>query len=162
MTINLTLTFFNQVFLFLRNISYIFVTKQFVLKYMSQNTAIKPTDSEIEILKIIWENGPSSVRHVNDELNHKKKVGYTTTLKLMQIMIEKGLLEREEQGRIHIYRAAIREEDTKKLLIDRFVETAFGGSAMQLVMEALGKHQTTPEELKELKELISKIEKDQK
>ena len=128
---------------------------------MSTNSPLKPTDSEIEILRIIWSKGPSSVRTVNEELNLKKKAGYTTTLKLMQIMIEKGLLDREEQGRLHIYRAAIKEEDTKKLLLDRFVETAFGGSAMQLVMQALGKHKTSPEELKELKELIRKMEKEQ-
>ena len=123
---------------------------------------MKPTDSELEILRIIWEHGPSSVRFVNDELNGARKVGYTTTLKLMQIMIEKGLLVREEKGRMHIYNAAIREEDTKKLLLDRFVETAFGGSAMQLVMQALGKHRSTPEELEELKKLIRKIEDEQK
>ena len=128
---------------------------------MSTNSPLKPTDSEIEILRIIWSKGPSSVRTVNEELNLKKKAGYTTTLKLMQIMIEKGLLDREEQGRLHIYRAAIKEEDTKKLLLDRFVETAFGGSAMQLVMQALGKHKTSPQELKELKELIRKMEKEQ-
>lgn len=128
---------------------------------MTSNSPIKPTDSEIEILRIIWNKGPSSVRSINDELNLKKKVGYTTTLKIMQIMIEKGLLDREEKGRLHIYRASFKEEDTKKLLIDRFVETAFGGSAMQLVMQALGKHKTSPEELKELKELIRKIEKEQ-
>ncbi len=128
---------------------------------MTLKPPIKPTDSEIEILRIIWDNGPSSVRNINDELNLKKKVGYTTTLKIMQIMIEKGLLDRKEKGRLHIYRAAIREDETKKLLIDRFVETAFGGSAMQLVMQALGKHKTTPEELKELKELISKMENEQ-
>lgn len=128
---------------------------------MSISAPLKPTDSEIEILRIIWDNGPSSVRYINDTLNRKKKVGYTTTLKLMQIMLEKGLLEREEKGRLHIYRPSFREEETKKLLLDRFVETAFGGSAMQLVMQALGKHKTSPEELKELKELIRKIEKEQ-
>lgn len=128
---------------------------------MSVSSPLKPTDSEIEILRIIWDNGPSSVRYINDALNRKKKVGYTTTLKLMQIMLEKGLLEREEKGRLHIYRPSFREEETKKLLLDRFVETAFGGSAMQLVMQALGKHKTSPEELKELKELIRKIEKEQ-
>jgi predicted transcriptional regulator len=125
---------------------------------MCAKISIKPTDSEIEILRIIWDNGPSSVRQVNEVLKQKKQVGYTTTLKLMQIMIEKGLLDREEKGRIHIYRAAIREDDAKKLLVDRFVETAFGGSAMQLVMQALGKHKATPEELEELKKLIKKLE----
>ena len=123
---------------------------------------IKPTDSELEILSVLWQQGPSSVRQVNDKINQKKQVGYTTTLKFMQIMLEKGLLEREEKGRMHIYRTAVREVDTQKQLLDRFVETAFGGSAMQLVMQALGKHRTTPEELDELKKLIEKIEKEQK
>ena len=121
----------------------------------------KPTNSELEILSIIWQYGPSSVRFINDELNKNKKVGYTTTLKLMQIMNGKGLLEREEKGRMHIYRAAIKEKETQKQLLDKFVETAFGGSAMQLVMQALGKDTTTPEELRELKKLIEKIEKEQ-
>ncbi len=120
---------------------------------------LKPTDSELEILRIIWRNGPSTVRDINDELNRNRKVGYTTTLKLMQIMFEKGLLDRKEDGRHHIYSPVIREEETKKLLLDRFVENAFGGSAMQLVMQALGKHEATREELEELKKLIRKIEK---
>lgn len=127
-----------------------------------RKTDIKPTDSELEILRIIWYRGPSTVRDINDELNEKRDVGYTTTLKLMQIMLEKGLLEREEDGRQHIYSSAIREEETKKLLLDRFVENAFGGSAMQLVMQALGKHKATPEELEELKELIRKLEQERK
>ncbi len=122
----------------------------------------KPTESELEILAVIWQYGPSSVRIVNDELNKGRTVGYTTTLKLMQIMIEKGLLDREEKGRMHIYRTKVREEETRKQLLDKFVETTFGGSAMQLVMQALGKHDATPEELEKLKELIFKIEKEQK
>jgi BlaI family penicillinase repressor len=128
---------------------------------MTASLPSKPTDSELEILSVIWQHGPSSVRFINDELNENKKVGYTTTLKLMQIMNEKGLLDREEKGRMHIYRTTLKAEETQKQLLDRFVETAFGGSAMQLVMQALGKHKTSPEELKELKELISKMEKEQ-
>ena len=87
-------------------------------------------------------------------------VGYTTTLKLMQIMTEKGLLKRSEEGRKHIYNVVLKEKETKNLLLDKFVKTAFGGSAMDLVMQALGNHQTTPDELEELKALIDKIEKD--
>lgn len=123
---------------------------------------MKPTDSELEILSVIWKHGPSSVRFVNEELKKEKEVGYTTTLKIMQIMNEKGLLDREEQGRMHIYRAVVQEDEAKRQLLDRFVDTAFGGSAMQLVMQALGKHNTTPEELKELRKLIDEIEKEQK
>jgi BlaI family penicillinase repressor len=122
--------------------------------------AMKPTNAELEILQVIWLHGPVSVRFVNDELNHKKQVGYTTTLKLMQIMTEKGLLKRSEKGRKHIYNVVLKEKEAKSLLLDKFVKTAFGGSAMDLVMQALGNHQTTPDELEELKALIDKIEKD--
>ena len=122
--------------------------------------AMKPTDAELEILQVIWLHGSVSVRSVNDELNRKKQVGYTTTLKLMQIMTEKGLLKRSEKGRKHIYNVVIKEKEAKSLLLDKFVKTAFGGSAMDLVMQALGNHQTTPDELEELKALIDKIEKD--
>jgi predicted transcriptional regulator len=121
---------------------------------------MKPTDAELEILQVIWLHGPSSVRFVNDELNRAKQVGYTTTLKLMQIMTEKGLLKRSEKGRKHIYNVVLKEKEAKSLLLDKFVKTAFGGSAMDLVMQALGNHQTTPDELVELKALIDKIEKD--
>jgi predicted transcriptional regulator len=121
---------------------------------------LKPTDAELEILQVIWLHGPVSVRFVNDELNRNKMVGYTTTLKLMQIMTEKGLLKRSEEGRKHIYNVVLKEKDTKNLLLNKFVKTAFGGSAMDLVMQALGNHKTTPDELEELKALIDKIEKD--
>jgi len=121
---------------------------------------MKPTDAELEILQVIWLHGPVSVRFVNDELNREKQVGYTTTLKLMQIMTEKGLLKRSEKGRKHIYNVVLKEKEAKSLLLDKFVKTAFGGSAMDLVMQALGNHQTTPDELEDLKALIDRIEKD--
>ena len=127
---------------------------------MTNITSMKPTDAELEILQVIWLHGPVSVRFVNDELNRKKRVGYTTTLKLMQIMREKGLLIRSEDGRKHIYYVVLKEKEAKTLLLDKFVKTAFGGSAMDLVMQALGNHQTTPDELEELKALIDKIERD--
>jgi len=144
----------------LRNISYIFATKHFVNTEMPNIPSMKPTDSELEILQVIWLHGPVSVRFVNDELNRKKQVGYTTTLKLMQIMREKGLLMRSEDGRKHIYNVILKEKETKNLLLDKFVKTAFGGSAMDLVMQALGNHKSTPDELEELKALINKIERD--
>ncbi len=121
---------------------------------------LKPTDSELEILQVIWLHGPVSVRFINDELNRKKQVGYTTTLKHMQIMTEKGLLMRTEEGRKHIYNVVLKEKETKNLLLDKFVKTAFGGSAMDLVMQALGNHQTTADELEDLKALIDKIERE--
>jgi BlaI family penicillinase repressor len=127
---------------------------------MPKIPAMKPTDAELEILQVIWHHGPVSVRYVNDELSRKKQVGYTTTLKIMQIMTEKGLLKRSEKGRKHIYNVVLKEKVAKNLLLDKFVKTAFGGSSMDLVMQALGNHETTPDELEELKALIDKIEKD--
>jgi BlaI family transcriptional regulator, penicillinase repressor len=118
----------------------------------------KPTETELEILSILWNNGPSTVRAVNDEMNRMKVVGYTTTLKLMQIMTEKGMVEREMDGRTHTYFAIARQEDEQVRMIDRLLETAFGGSASKLVMQALGNHKTSEEELKEIKALIKKLE----
>ena len=129
---------------------------------MKEARSRKPTESELEILQVIWQHGPSPVRFINDELNKKKQVGYTTTLKLMQIMLDKGLLKRKEDGRKHIYSAVIKEQETRNLLLGKFLESTFEGSAMKLVMQALGNHNASPSELQELKELIEKIEKEQK
>lgn len=131
---------------------------------------MKPTDSELEILHILWEQGPSTVRTVNDLLNERRKSGstklkesgYTTTLKLMQIMFEKGLVTRAEDGRTHTYSAAVREEDTQSLLLQQFVDNAFRGSTARLVMQALGNHDASTEELDEIKALIAQIEQQQK
>jgi predicted transcriptional regulator len=129
---------------------------------MVANPTQKPTDSELEILRILWNKGPSSVRFVNNELGKKRKVGYTTTLKIMQIMFVKGMLGRKEKGNKHIYTAKIQEEQTQRILLDKFVDSAFGGSAMQLVMQALGRHKTTDAELEELKKLIERLEEKNK
>jgi predicted transcriptional regulator len=132
----------------------------------------RPTDSELEILHILWEKGPATVRTVNDLLNERRKsghstrsaakpkesAGYTTTLKLMQIMFEKGLVNRTEDGRTHIYTPAVREEDTQSLLLQQFVDNAFRGSAARLVLQALGNHEASSEELDEIKALIAQIE----
>ncbi|MCB0597932.1 MAG: BlaI/MecI/CopY family transcriptional regulator [Phaeodactylibacter sp.] len=127
---------------------------------MNKKMIPKPTESELEILQVLWENGPSSVRFVNDKLNEGREVGYTTTLKLMQIMADKGLASRNTDNRTHIYQAAVSEADTQKRLLQKFVSTAFRGSAMKLVMQALGNHQASPEELDEIKALIEKMESD--
>ncbi len=119
----------------------------------------KPTESELEILQILWQNGASSVRFVNDELNKKREVGYTTTLKFMQIMLDKKFVTRNAESRTHIYEAAISEADTQQLLLDKFVDSTFRGSAMKLVMQALGNHESSKEELDEIKALIDEIEK---
>ena len=121
----------------------------------------KPTASELEILSVLWENGPSTVRLVNDQISLKKNTGYTTTLKLMQIMHEKGMVERVMDGRTHIYSAVARQEEMQARLLDSLLETAFSGSASRLVMQALGNHRTSDEELREIKELIKKLEEGQ-
>lgn len=118
---------------------------------------MKPTDSELEILHVLWTNGPSTVRQVHEALSVNRDLGYTTALKLMQIMHEKGLLTREETNRSHTYAAAVTEEDTQRGLIDRFVETAFRGSASKLVMQVLGQHKASRQELDEIKKLLNQI-----
>lgn len=118
----------------------------------------KPTEAELDILSILWKKGPSTVREVNDELNSKKNVGYTTTLKIMQIMTEKGVLARSLDGRTHIYSPKLLQEDIQSRLMNRLLETAFGGSAKKLIMQALGSHNASSEELMEIKEMIQKIE----
>ena len=126
---------------------------------MKKNQTIKPTEAELEILQILWKKGPSSVKEVNEEVNKKKEAGYTTTLKTMQIMFEKGLVTREKFGRSHTYTAAYKMEETQQALLDKVLESAFGGSASKLVMQALGNKKASKEELAEIKELIDKLEK---
>ena len=122
----------------------------------------KPTDAELQILQILWEHGPSSVRFVNDKLNEQREVGYTTTLKLMQIMVEKHLAKRNTDSRTHIYEANVSESSTQEKLLETFLDTAFRGSATKLVMQALGNHQTSSQELAAIKALIEKIEQEEK
>ena len=119
---------------------------------------IKPTEAELEILHILWANGANSVRFVNEKLCENREVGYTTTLKMMQMMYDKGLLNRDDSTRSHVYEAIYKQEETQQKLLDQFVNTAFKGSAMQLVMQALGNHNATGEELAEIKALIKQIE----
>jgi predicted transcriptional regulator len=119
---------------------------------------VKPTESELEILQILWENEPATVRTINDKLNEKRDVGYTTTLKIMQLMLGKNLLSRQEHGRKHLYTSVYKENETQKVLLDKFLHSAFKGSAMKLVMQALGNHKTSKEELSQIKALIQKIE----
>lgn len=125
---------------------------------MTDKNKSKPTDGELEILQILWEHGPSPVRFVNDRLNEQREVGYTTTLKIMQIMMDKNLLERNTDSRTHVYAARAKEDATQKQLLKNFVDAAFRGSATKLVMQALGNHQTSEEELNAIKQLIEKIE----
>lgn len=120
----------------------------------------KPTESELEILQILWEHGPSNVRFVHEIIAEEKAVGYTSTLKLMQIMAEKEIVKRDTSNRTHIYEANIEEERTQKHLLDKFVAGTFRGSAMKLVLSALGNNKASKEELAEIKDLIKRIEEE--
>lgn len=124
----------------------------------NKKTILKPTESELEVLSILWKSGPCTVRFVNNQLNFKREVGYTTTLKIMQIMFDKGLLLREVNGRTHIYEPVVGEEEIQGKLIDRLLETAFGGSSSKLIMQALGNHKSSIEELEQIKKLLKKLE----
>lgn len=123
---------------------------------------IKPSDSEMEVLHILWKNGPLTVRDVHDKLNKKKDVGYTTTLKVMQRMLDKYLLKRNDEGKVHIYEAVITEEETQSELLDRFLESAFGGSSLKLVLRALGNKSTSKDDLAKIREHLEKIERGEK
>jgi predicted transcriptional regulator len=121
----------------------------------------KPTESELEILQVLWKNGPSSVRMVNDVLNKAREVGYTTTLKLMQIMHEKGLVSRNTESRSHIYTAQVTQESVQSQMLTKFLNQAFQGSASKLVMQLLGQHSASQEELVEIRKLIDSLENNQ-
>lgn len=125
------------------------------------NRITKPTEAELEILQILWQKGPSSVRQVNDLLNETREVGYTTTLKIMQIMLEKGLVDRNDEKRTHIYASVPEEQDVQSQLLTRFVDATYRGSASRLVMQLLGNHKASQQELDEIKKLIEQLENDQ-
>jgi BlaI family penicillinase repressor len=133
-----------------------FATKVIVLKVSEMNN--KPTESELEILGVLWSKGASTVREVNALLNLEREIGYTTTLKLMQIMAQKGLVVRDETSRTHVYKAAIDQDKVQATLLNRLVDSAFSGSASSLVMQALGQGKTSKSELEEIKKLIEKLE----
>lgn len=114
----------------------------------------RPTDSELAILRILWDRGPSTVRQVHDALADTRDTGYTTTLKLMQIMADKGLVRRNESARTHVYAAAATEAQTQRQLVRDLVDRAFGGSAAALVMQALNAEGATPDELRDIRKLI--------
>ena len=122
---------------------------------------IKPTESELEILRVLWEKGPSTVREVHEVLGQSKDAGYTTTLKLMQIMHEKGLLDRDTSSKTHIYSANVSQENTQRQLLDKMIDTVFNGSASQLVLQALGNHKSSKEELEKIKQYLNENEKKQ-
>ena len=118
----------------------------------------KPTASELEILAVLWQTGPATVRQVWFELDTNKPTGYTTVLKLMQIMAEKGLLNRDEENRAHIYRPALEREETQGRIVDDLLERVFGGSASALVMRALSRKRTSKKELAEIRRMLDEAE----
>ncbi len=124
----------------------------------TENNLPEPTKAELEILQVLWEFGPSTVRFVNDQLNTQREVNYTSTLKQMQILTEKGILKRDESQMKHIYIPVEAEEKTKVQLLDRFVNTLYKGSASQLMMQLLGNEKTSKKEIEEIKRLLDSME----
>jgi predicted transcriptional regulator len=121
-----------------------------------------PTNAELEILQVLWERGPSTVRQVYKELAATREPGYTTVLKLMQIMTEKGLLIRDLKVRPQVYRVAQPQSKTQRILVGDLLERAFKGSPGSLVLQALSTNKATPEELKKIRDLLDKLEEKQK
>jgi BlaI family transcriptional regulator, penicillinase repressor len=118
----------------------------------------KPTSKELEILQIVWKSGPSSVKEVHLALGGDPANGYTTILKLMQIMHEKGLVTRQKSGKLHVYKAVVSQENTNQQLVHRMIETVFQGSAARMVLSALGNSKSTKEELSEIRRYLDKLE----
>lgn len=118
----------------------------------------KPTESELEVMQILWERGPLTVRQVNDLLNDQRRVGYTTTLKIMQIMAEKGLLIRNTNQRSHVYTPALPSGEVQTHILDHVLKTVFRGSRSELVMKALGNHAASRDELEKIRNFINEME----
>lgn len=125
---------------------------------MARRGQVRPTDAELAILRVLWKQGPSTVREVQEALEVSQPTGYTTALKLLQIMATKGLVDRDESQRTHIYRARAGEEETQRHLVADLLERAFGGSSHRLVMQALSSKRSTPEELQAIRRLIDEME----
>jgi BlaI family penicillinase repressor len=126
---------------------------------MRKGTPPRPTDAELAILRVLWRLGPSTVRQVQETLSQDRETGYTTVLKLMQIMIEKGLVERDETDRSHVYRTRLKEQQTQRQLVDDLLKRAFGGSATQLAMQALSGTKTSARELAQIREFLDQLER---
>lgn len=120
----------------------------------------QPTNAELDILRLLWKAKEATVRDINESLNKtsEKEIGYTTTLKIMQIMHEKGLVKRRKEGKTHFYTANIDEKETQNSLLDRLIDTAFSGSAMNMVVQALGHRKTSPEELEAIRKFLDQME----
>jgi len=120
------------------------------------NSNIKPTEGEMEILQVLWQKGVATVREVHEALN-KKDSGYTTTLKLMQIMHEKAMVERDTNQKTHIYKAIVSQDKTEKQLVNKMIDNVFNGSAARLVMQALGNHSASADEIDEIKKYLDSL-----
>ena len=127
-----------------------------MLKTSSQSP-LKPTESELEILQVLWQRGTATVRDVHEELSATKDSGYTTTLKLMQIMFEKGLVIRDDSSKTHVYEANVSKEKTQQHMLGKMMNTLFEGSASQLVMQALGSKKPSKKEIDEIQQLLDKL-----
>ena len=126
--------------------------------HMKKSKVAKPTDAELAVLRVLWQRGPSTVRDVWEKLSPEQGTGYTTVLKIMQIMFEKGLLARDESMRSHVYRAAHSEEQTQREVVGQLLERVFAGSAPKLVMQALAAKKATRAELAEIRKLLDRME----
>ena len=126
---------------------------------MAQQKPSRPTESELEILQVLWAKENATVREVHEILSASKDVGYTTTLKLMQIMHEKGLVSRNDSSKTHIYQPVVSREKTQKHFVGTMIDNLFLGSPAQLVMQALGNHKTSPTELEEIQKLLNTLKK---
>ena len=135
------------------------MTKFFVNDPLVTAAPVRPTKSELAILRVLWERGPLPVRDVQQALNAAKPTGYTTVLKLMQIMTEKGLLERDDSVRPQLYNARQKQSQTQKHLLRDFIDRAYGGSVRSLVMHALSTKKPSAKDLEELEALLDRFEK---
>ena len=122
-----------------------------------ENMELKPTESELEILQVIWKKGECTVREVNEELAKNKDVGYTTTLKLMQIMHDKGLVERNTDAKTHLYKAVISREQAQNTALDKILDTVFKGSTADLVIQALGQHRASKDEIEAIRDYLKQF-----
>ena len=128
---------------------------------MAETKLPKPTEAELDILKVLWQRGPSTVRDVHDELNRTKETGYTTVLKFLQIMTEKGLVERNESERAHIYLARVPQSTTQRQMVGDLLNRVFDGSARNLVLHALSTQKTSADELTAIRNMLDEIEQRQ-
>ena len=125
---------------------------------MPDRTPPRPTDAELAILRVLWARGPSTVRQVQETLNHNRPTGYTTALKLLQIMTDKGLVQRDESTRTHVYQARLSEDQTQGQLVRDLLDRAFGGAYQKLVMQALSSKKASPEEFDQIRHLLDQLE----